>query len=321
MKRWLLFGWLIGLALLTFLIISQGITVIKEVFNAVGWQIFGLAFFYLIPLFCAALSWFYLFPRKRKPTYGLIIYATWIGLAINWLLPVAQIGGELVKTQLLIKKGYSFSNTAASTLGDQTLQIATQALYALLGFGLFLYQWQDLKLIIAILGGIFYLSLLGLIFYRVQKAGLFGAIASFSKRILPLSHSEDMAETARSVDRAVKTMYSRTPQLALAFAWRFAFRLVSVGEVWLAMRWLEHPVNLWEALILESLGQAVRSAAFLIPGGLGAQEGGLMLIGTALGVPTPISLSLSLCKRCRELLLGIPGLIVWQLQGRHKPEF
>ena len=317
MKRWLLIGWFGGLALVTLLIISQGITVIERVVTVVGWQIFWLGFFYLVPLFCAALSWFYLFPPKRKPASWLIIYTTWISLAINWLLPVAQIGGEIVKTRLLIKKGYSFSTTAASTVGDQTLQIATQALYALLGFGLFLYHWQDLQLIIAIIGGIVYLSLLGFIFYRVQKAGLFGAIASFSRRILPFSHNDNLVETARQVDRAVHKMYDRTSQLAFAFAWRFAFRLVSAGEVWLAMRWLEHPVNLQEALILESLGQAVRSAAFLIPGGLGAQEGGLMLIGAALGVPTSISLSLSLCKRCREILLGIPGLIVWQLQARN----
>ena len=316
MKRWLLIGWFGGLALVTLLIISQGIAVIERVVTVVGWQICWLAFFYLVPLFCAALSWFYLFPPQRKPSSRLIIYTTWISLAINWLLPVAQIGGEIVKTRLLIKKGYSYSTTAASTVGDQTLQIATQALYALLGFGLFLYHWQDLQLIIAIIGGIVYLSLLGFIFYRVQKAGLFGAIASLSQRILPLSHNDNLLETARQVDRAVHKMYNRTLQLAIAFAWRFAFRLVSAGEVWFAMRWLDHPVNLQEALILESLGQAVRSAAFLIPGGLGAQEGGLMLIGVALGVPTSISLSLSLCKRCRELLLGIPGLIVWQFQDK-----
>ncbi len=317
MKRWLLIGWFIGLALVTLLIISQGITVIEGVVNLVGGQIFWLAGFYLVPLSCAVLSWFDLFPPQQKPAAWLIIYTTWISLAINWLLPVAQVGGEIVKTRILIKQGYSFNITAAATLGDQTLQIATQALYALLGFGLFLYHWQDLQLAIAIIGGILYLSLLGFIFYRVQKAGLFGALARYTKHILPLSHSDDLTETARQIDLAVQKMYGRTPQLALAFAWRFAFRLVSAGEVWLVMGWLEHPVNLWEALILESLGQAVRSAAFLIPGGLGAQEGGLMLIGGALGVPSSISLSLSLCKRCRELLLGIPGLIVWQLQARN----
>lgn len=318
MKRWLLIGWFTGLALVTGLIISQGITAIQGVFDVVGGQIFWLAGFYLIPLLCAALSWYYLFPPQLKPSTWLIVYTTWIGLAINWLLPVAQVGGEIVRTKLLINKGYPFSTTAASTVVDQTLQIATQALYALLGLGLFLYHWQDLQLLVAMIGGILYLALLGLIFYRLQKAGLFGAIASLSRPILSLDRHENLAEAGKQVDLAVQKMYNRTPQLALAFAWRIAFRLISAGEVWLAMSWLKHPVSIWEALILESLGQAVRSAAFLIPGGLGAQEGGLMLIGTALGVPSSLALSLSLCKRCRELILGIPGLIVWQLQARRR---
>ncbi len=317
MKRWLLIGWFVGLALITLLIISQGITVIQGVITLVGGQIFWLAGFYLIPLLCAAISWFYLFPPQLKPASWLIVYTTWIGLAINWLLPVAQVGGEIVRTKLLINRGAAFGATAASTVGDQTLQIATQALYALLGLGLFLAYGQDFQLAIAIIASVFYLGILGLIFYRVQKAGLFGAIANWSQRILPLARQESLTESAQQVDQAIKKMYGRTLQLAGAFAWRFAFRLVSAGEVWLVMNWLEHPVNLWEALILESLGQAVRSAAFLIPGGLGAQEGGLMLIGTALGIPTSISLSLSLCKRCRELILGVPGLIVWQLQARN----
>lgn len=318
MKRWLLIGWFAGLALVTLLIISQGIAVLPGVITVVGGQIFWLAGFYLIPLMCAAVSWLYLFPPWCKPAFWLIVDTTWIGLAINWLLPVAQVGGEIVRTKLLINRGAAFSVTVASTVGDQTLQIATQALYALLGLGIFLAYGQDWQLAIAIIASVIYLGLLGLIFYRVQKAGLFGAIASWSQRLLPLTRQENLGESAQQVDQAVKKMYSRTPQLAMAFAWRFAFRLVSAGEVWLVMGWLEHPVNLWEALILESLGQAVRSAAFLIPGGLGAQEGGLMLIGTALGIPTSISLSLSLCKRCRELILGIPGLIVWQLQARSR---
>ena len=36
MKRWLLIGWFIGLALVTLLIISQGITVIQGVVDLVG---------------------------------------------------------------------------------------------------------------------------------------------------------------------------------------------------------------------------------------------------------------------------------------------
>jgi hypothetical protein len=72
-----------------------------------------------------------------------------------------------------------------------------------------------------------------------------------------------------------------------------------------------------EALILESLGQAIRAAAFAIPGALGVQESGFIVLGGVLGVPPAPSLALSLVKRARELALGLPGLIAWQItEGR-----
>ncbi|MDX6769446.1 MAG: TIGR00374 family protein, partial [Elusimicrobiota bacterium] len=64
---------------------------------------------------------------------------------------------------------------------------------------------------------------------------------------------------------------------------------------------------------LESLGQAVRAAAFAIPGALGVQEGGYLVLGGLLGIAPDTALALSLTKRFRELVLGLPGLLVWQL--------
>ncbi len=64
-------------------------------------------------------------------------------------------------------------------------------------------------------------------------------------------------------------------------------------------------------MILESLGQAVRAAAFIVPGGLGAQEGSFVLLGAALGIGPDLSLAFALCKRVRELAVGLPALALW----------
>ena len=66
-----------------------------------------------------------------------------------------------------------------------------------------------------------------------------------------------------------------------------------------------------EALILESLGQAIRSSGFMIPGAYGIQEGGFMVLGTVMGLAQETGLALSLVKRVRELLVGLPALIIW----------
>ena len=69
--------------------------------------------------------------------------------------------------------------------------------------------------------------------------------------------------------------------------------------------------------MLEALGQAIRGIAFAIPGALGVQEGGYVLLGALIGLPAPAALALSLMKRSRELLQGVPGLVYWQiLEGR-----
>jgi hypothetical protein len=65
-------------------------------------------------------------------------------------------------------------------------------------------------------------------------------------------------------------------------------------------------------LLFESLGQAIRTGAFAVPGALGIQEGGYVLVGGALGIEPGVALGLSLVRRVRELLLGLPGLASWQ---------
>jgi uncharacterized membrane protein YbhN (UPF0104 family) len=66
-------------------------------------------------------------------------------------------------------------------------------------------------------------------------------------------------------------------------------------------------------MILERATLAIRGAAFLVPGAVGVQEGGYILLGNLLGIPSEMALALSLVRRVRELALGIPGLITWHL--------
>ncbi len=76
------------------------------------------------------------------------------------------------------------------------------------------------------------------------------------------------------------------------------------------LRLLGHPVSLGRGFIVEALVQALRSAAFMVPGAVGIQEGAVIAACALVGVPPPLALVLALVRRARELLLGVPGLIV-----------
>jgi hypothetical protein len=83
-------------------------------------------------------------------------------------------------------------------------------------------------------------------------------------------------------------------------------------EIWLAMRWFGHPTGLLPAFILESATQAVRHLAFFVPAALGVQEAGLVVFGHLLGISPEMALAVSIAKRMREILCGLPYLATWQ---------
>jgi uncharacterized membrane protein YbhN (UPF0104 family) len=93
--------------------------------------------------------------------------------------------------------------------------------------------------------------------------------------------------------------------------------VVSSGEIWIALHALGAKATFMNAFILQSMAMTVRSAAFAVPGQLGVQETGYMVIGSLLGIPTQTAFAISLIARFRDLAVGIPALIVFQLvEGR-----
>ncbi|MGH8671999.1 MAG: lysylphosphatidylglycerol synthase domain-containing protein, partial [Burkholderiales bacterium] len=121
----------------------------------------------------------------------------------------------------------------------------------------------------------------------------------------------------QGLHHSVQILYANPRALAAGAGWHLASWVVGAAEVWMLLYLMGSPIDFYEALILESLGNAVRSSAFLVPGALGVQEGGYALLGTLFGLPPQLGLALSLAKRVRELLLGVPALLVWQgLEGR-----
>jgi uncharacterized membrane protein YbhN (UPF0104 family) len=80
------------------------------------------------------------------------------------------------------------------------------------------------------------------------------------------------------------------------------------GVLWL----LGAPVTLAEALVIESLAQALRNAGFMLPGALAVQEGAIIGAAALVGVPPGAALAMALARRAREVCLSLPGLIAWQ---------
>jgi len=314
MKTGTQLGLMTGLTILISLVIWQGIDEIATALIAAGWGLLTVTAFHLIPMLSSSMCWHTLFPSGQRPRLLRLLQARWIGESVNSLLPVAQVGGELAKARWMMHYNVQGSTAGASVVVELTITLMTQILFTIIGLTLLLLQVEpNLNLILAIISGMSAFGALLVIFYSAQRQQFFGKIAYQVERIAGGREWMALSGGADKLDQAIAHIYGNKQVLATASVWRLISWLIGTGEVWLLMYFFGMPVSLLEALLLESLGQAVRAAGFLIPASLGIQEGGFLLLGAVLGIPPQTALALSLGKRVRELILGLPGLITWQI--------
>jgi glycosyltransferase 2 family protein len=117
---------------------------------------------------------------------------------------------------------------------------------------------------------------------------------------------------------SLQAIYADRPAIAAAFSLHELAWLLGALETWIALWLMGMPVNAPAALILESLSQALRAAAFPVPSGLGVQEGGFIALGALFGIPPEAALALSLVKRVPDLAIGLPGLLAWYWLEFHR---
>jgi putative membrane protein len=311
-------GLTVGIFLFAAVIAWQGIGDVVQALRHAGWGIFAIALLHLPPLWADSMGWRSLIPRGDQPRRRTMIRARWIGESINDLLPVLQMGGNVVKAWLLAARGVQIGLAGASVVVDVTLVVLTQIIFTLLGLWLLAPVIGGGKALPVILVGATILAILLAGFYAAQRRGLFGFVARLSRRILGVSEWTSVSYRASTIDVEIVQLYGKRRALIASGCWHMLGWFLGIAEVWFGLYLLGHPVDIRTALLFESLGQTIRTGAFAVPGALGVQEGGYVLVGSALGIEPGVALALSLARRVRELLLGLPGLAVWQASAIRK---
>ena len=309
--------WLLGLAgaaLFTILLIRQGLPQVGAAFAAAGWAIAAVVIFHFaVPVFLDALAWWALFPKPDRLPLSQLLWMRWIGESVSTLVPSAAVGGDVVRARLAVLRGAPLPVAAASVLVDVTVGVFVQIAFTLLG----------LTLIVSVTGheGFVGPTLIGALigigaiigFYVVQRLGMFRFIGLVISRVANSPEWNSLVHSGESLDRAIRTMYSLRRGVVGCAVWTAVSLVAGSGEIWIALRAIGLHATIVNALILQSVVLTIRSAMFPVPGALGVQEGGYVVVGNLLGIPGDAAFALSLIGRVRELALGIPGLILWQL--------
>jgi putative membrane protein len=309
--------WLLGLAgagLFTVLLIRQGAPQVGAAFVSAGWAIAAVVIYHLaVPVFLDAIAWWVLFPNSDRLSLWQLFWMRWIGESVSTLVPSAAVGGDVVRARLATLHGASVPNAAASVLVDITLGVFVQIAFTLAGLALIVSVTGHEGFVRPTLIG----ALLGVIaivgFYIVQRLGMFRFIGVIISRLANSSDWHSLINSGQTLDRTIRTLYARRRGVIGCCVWTAASLVLGSGEIWIALHAIGLQATLVNALIFQSVILAIRSAMFPVPGALGVQEGGYVVVGNLLGIPGDAAFALSLIARVRELILGIPGLITWQL--------
>jgi putative membrane protein len=154
-------------------------------------------------------------------------------------------------------------------------------------------------------------------FYFAQRRGMFRFLGRMIAKMANSPEWQSLIQSGETLDQTIRSLYARRRAVIGCCVWTILSLILNSGEIWIALYALNLHATIVNAIILQSMALTIRSVAFPVPGGIGVQESGYVLIGNLLGIPGDTAFALSLIARVRELALGIPGLIVWQVvEGR-----
>jgi putative membrane protein len=281
---------------------------------AVLWLIpYRVLFFLLYAVGWAALL------KSSEPSrpigLGYVLWATTVRDAVDRLLPVASVGGSLVGARILRWRGVSGPVAGASIIVEILLTLVAVYVFTALGLVLLAehgaagHQYHRVLLI-------FILSLpVPAVMLALLKNG------AFLERVRSLIHSwvgeGAISRATESLDREVRALLHRPQALLVAGALQLVALVSGAFEIWFALWVFNDPVSVGAAVMLESMTQAIRHVAFIVPAGLGVQEAGLVVFGHVVGISGEMALAVGMVKRIRELAWGVPTLLGWQwVEGR-----
>jgi putative membrane protein len=302
----------LGVAVVVWLVLQSDPGALFAVFPRIGWGFIAIVMARAATVVIDCGAWRCLLPRRDRPSFITMLPLRWIAESINTTLPAAQIGGEVVRARLLQRRLDAPARGAASVAVDFCLSLLAQILFTLLGFVLLARisaaGWWPAA-IAAVSVPLFAIFSWEMLVRRRLFVSLERGTAQIGQRRL--------AAALQRLGAALGLLAESRPALAWSLSLHVASWLGHAGEVWLTLWLMGTPVGLAEAVLLESLSLAARSAAFLIPSGWGAQEAALVALAGVTGLPAETALALGLVKRAREFAVGLPGLVAWGIaEGR-----
>lgn len=230
--------------------------------------------------------------------------------AASDVLPFSQLGGLVIAGRVAVLGGVAAGEAFASSVIDITVEIAAQLIYTIVGVALLAgrlgeghrngpLMWS-LGVGLLIGGAV----VAGMVATQKKGVGLFEQVL---RKVAP-----GAAEHAQSAHEAFQAAYAQRGRLFVSLLLHLVGWFGGAFGTWLILGFIHRPLPFGSVVAIESVLFAIRNAAFIVPSGLGVQEGAYALLGPLFGLPVEAALALSLLKRARDIAIGVPVLWGWQ---------
>lgn len=315
---------LVGPAGATALILAHGVAAVLQAVAAAGWL--GLAAvcgIRSLSFLIRAIGWRLLIPA---PLPGLFVCICGRALreSLGNLFGLGPVSGELAGGRLLVLAGIETRVATASVIVDLALEAVCQILFIVAGLAVAvrrlsaaeLAPWAATVAVAVIAVAAMPIAARSRFALHIFET-IFTTVATRSGGGL----AEDEALSA-----AVGRLFGRRWRLLVSGLLHLAAWPLIAVETWTLATLAGWRLGFADAVVIEALVLAARTAFFFVPLSLGVQEGGYAVAGALVGLAAGPALAISLLKRARDFALGLPAVLAWQalewrsLRPRRKAE-
>lgn len=297
MKSRVFFG-ACGLGLLIWMVHQIGVETILTSLRPMGVAgLIAILALFAVAQVPACIGWRVLLGSSRDDVALLTLYKAYaVGDALNQTIPSVDVAGEVAKV-LMLRGDIPWHRVVASLTIHRIMEVIASAL--LLAFGL-LVSWTRLDLpfwwnvsgLCVLVGMLAFVA--GLVW--LQSRGIYGPL---------LDHlgggTHTSLRSGAKIDREMRQTLAERSRVLIAGLLIFLSWAAGILEVYLCLLWLNLAARWDMAIAIEGFGLFISNLAFFIPGRLGVSEGGRVFLLTAMHIPAPQAMALTVVRRLREI--------------------
>jgi glycosyltransferase 2 family protein len=308
-----LVGVLIGVVLVAYFGLGNVITAVSKI----GWPQFALIVGWQLVLFIIlGFGWDVIMPVREGRRFWVPIWGRMVRDAAANCLPFSQVGGFIFGARAVTLQGIEWHTATASTVVDVTAEFLAQIVFSCIGLAILLARVPGSNITGAVEAGIGLAVVACFAFIWLQR-GVGTIFVRLGTRIAG-NRFQDAKERVDVVQAELSLIYGHTGRLAVGVFIHLVGWVCTGVAGWIGFHALGVPLDFDDAMAIEALLSAAAAIAFLVPVNAGVQEAGYAGLGAVFGVPPEVSLGVSLVRRGRDLVVGVPILLLWQfIEMRH----